>query len=235
MRQPRRTSSVPITATGTTGAPVSSARRPTPRRGSPSGPGRTRVPSGKTTTQSPRCEDRARGGHRVAVARAAIDRERAERVQHPRLPALLEQLALGHVVDGAAHERADHERVEEAAVVGGQQQRPAARQVLAADPLQAEVDEEERHEHAPQGPVDDRVDARSSASARESRRDRRPARPPAAARDSGRSAPCKQYTVRGRAVTVPRHSSDRAGVAQLVEHLSCKQEVRGSRPLSGSQ
>lgn len=24
-----------------------------------------------------------------------------------------------------------------------------------------------------------------------------------------------------------------AGVAQLVEHLSCKQEVRGSRPLSG--
>src|ERR1019366_2969186 len=28
---------------------------------------------------------------------------------------------------------------------------------------------------------------------------------------------------------------ERAGVAQLVEHLSCKQEVRGSRPLSGLQ
>ena len=41
-------------ATGTTGAPVCSARRPTPRRGCPSGPGRVRVPSGKITTQSPR-------------------------------------------------------------------------------------------------------------------------------------------------------------------------------------
>ena len=54
MRQPRRTASVPITATGTTGAPLSSASRPTPRRGWPSEPGRTRVPSGKMRTQSPR-------------------------------------------------------------------------------------------------------------------------------------------------------------------------------------
>ena len=42
------------TATGTTGAPVSSASRPTPRLGVPSDPGRTRVPSGKMRTQSPR-------------------------------------------------------------------------------------------------------------------------------------------------------------------------------------
>ena len=54
MRQPRRTASVPITAIGTTGAPVSSASRPTPRLGVPSGPGRTRVPSGKITSGSPR-------------------------------------------------------------------------------------------------------------------------------------------------------------------------------------
>ena len=54
MRQPRRIASVPITATGTTGAPVSSARRPTPRRGRPSAPGRMRVPSGKISTASPR-------------------------------------------------------------------------------------------------------------------------------------------------------------------------------------
>ena len=54
IRQPRRTASVPITATGTTGAPVSSARRPTPRRGRPSEPGRTRVPSGNMRTTSPR-------------------------------------------------------------------------------------------------------------------------------------------------------------------------------------
>ena len=60
IRQPRRIASVPITATGTTGAPVSSARRPTPRLGLPSDPGRVRVPSGKISTQSPRA--------RIAVA-----------------------------------------------------------------------------------------------------------------------------------------------------------------------
>ena len=54
MNQPLRTASVPITATGTTGAPVSSASRPTPRFGRPSAPGRVRVPSGNMTTQSPR-------------------------------------------------------------------------------------------------------------------------------------------------------------------------------------
>ena len=54
MSTPLRTSSVPITATGTIGAPVSSASRPTPRLGLPSAPGRVRVPSGKITTQSPR-------------------------------------------------------------------------------------------------------------------------------------------------------------------------------------
>ena len=53
-RQPLRTSSVPITATGTTGAPVSSARRPTPRLGLPSAPGRMRVPSANISTASPR-------------------------------------------------------------------------------------------------------------------------------------------------------------------------------------
>ena len=51
---PRRRRSVPRTATGTTGAPVSSTSRPTPRFGSPSGPGRTRVPSGKMPTTPPR-------------------------------------------------------------------------------------------------------------------------------------------------------------------------------------
>ena len=53
-RQPLRIASVPMMATGTTGAPVSSARRPTPRRGRPSAPGRMRVPSGKIRTASPR-------------------------------------------------------------------------------------------------------------------------------------------------------------------------------------
>jgi hypothetical protein len=54
MRHFLRMFSVPMTATGTTGAPVSSARRPTPRFGRPSEPGRMRVPSGKIRTASPR-------------------------------------------------------------------------------------------------------------------------------------------------------------------------------------
>ena len=67
IRQPRRTASVPMTATGTTGAPVSSASRPTPRLGRPSPPGRIRVPSGKISTQSPR----SRISRAVAIASAS--------------------------------------------------------------------------------------------------------------------------------------------------------------------
>ncbi len=54
IRQPRRTCSVPITATGRTEAPVSSASRPAPRFGVPSEPVRIRVPSGKMQTAPPR-------------------------------------------------------------------------------------------------------------------------------------------------------------------------------------
>jgi hypothetical protein len=64
IRHPRRTSPVPVTATGTTGAPVSNASLPTPRRGAASGPLRILVPSGKMTTQSPR----ARSAFAVAIA-----------------------------------------------------------------------------------------------------------------------------------------------------------------------
>ena len=45
---------------GTTGAPVSSASRPTPRLGLPSEPRRMRVPSGKITTASPRSSSAGR-------------------------------------------------------------------------------------------------------------------------------------------------------------------------------
>ena len=71
-------------------------------------------------------EDLARGVHRAGVAGPAVDGESSERTQKPRLPAALEELALGHVVDGPPKQRADDERVEKAAVVGGEQQRPAA-------------------------------------------------------------------------------------------------------------
>ena len=52
--QPRRTCSVPWTATGSTAAPVSRARRPKPRFGRASDPVRCRVPSGKMQTAPPR-------------------------------------------------------------------------------------------------------------------------------------------------------------------------------------
>ena len=54
IRQPRRTASLPRTATGTTWAPVCNARRPTPRFGLASEPVRIRVPSGKMQTVPPR-------------------------------------------------------------------------------------------------------------------------------------------------------------------------------------
>ena len=54
MRMPRRTCSVPWTATGSTAAPVSSASRPKPRLGRPSEPVRIRVPSGKMQIAPPR-------------------------------------------------------------------------------------------------------------------------------------------------------------------------------------
>ncbi len=71
MKKPLRTASVPITATGTTGAPVSSTSRPTPRLGLPSVPGRMRVPSGNIRIESPRS--------RIALAVSSISWSEAPR------------------------------------------------------------------------------------------------------------------------------------------------------------
>jgi hypothetical protein len=77
-----------------------------------------------------------------------------------RLPGGLEQLGLGHVVEGALPRkaRADHERVEEAPVVRRDDQRSLHAGVLAADPREAEPREEERLQDQAgedvQGPVD---------------------------------------------------------------------------------
>jgi hypothetical protein len=54
IRQPFRARSEFVTAIGTTGLPLWSASRPTPRFGDASEPVRMRVPSGKITTASPR-------------------------------------------------------------------------------------------------------------------------------------------------------------------------------------
>ena len=130
MRQPRRACSLPVTAIGTTGAPLSSARRPTPRLGVPSEPVRMRVPSGKITTAWPRSSSAERGLHRLLVRRAAPDREGAQAVEEPAEQRVLEQLLLGDEVDRPAEAAADHERVEEAAVVrrrGSRRRRGCAR------------------------------------------------------------------------------------------------------------
>ena len=123
MRHPRRTASVPMTATGTTGAPVSSASRPTPRRGAAQRAGANARALGEDDHAVAALEDGARGDHHLGVRGAAVDRERAERVEDPCLPAAVEQLLLGHVVEGPAHEPGDHERIEERTVVGGEQDR----------------------------------------------------------------------------------------------------------------
>ena len=159
MRQPRRIASVPMMATGTTGTPVSSARRPTPRRGRPSEPGRMRVPSGKIRTLSPRA--------RIARAVSSMSWSPVPRSTGKAPSALssqpcqrrLEQLALGHVVERPARDRGDDERVQEGAVVGGDDVRAVGGHVLAADARQAEVQVEERLQHGADQPVDDRLDA----------------------------------------------------------------------------
>src|SRR6185503_16319262 len=54
--------------------------------------------------------------HRLLVGLAAANRERAEGIEEPTHPALLEQLALGDEVDGPPEADADDPRIEEAAV-----------------------------------------------------------------------------------------------------------------------
>ena len=83
MRQPLRIASVPITATGTTGAPVSSASRPTPRLRAAERAGPDARALGEDQDGVAAREDRLRGLEHVLVALAAVDREGAERVEEP--------------------------------------------------------------------------------------------------------------------------------------------------------
>ena len=65
------------------------------------------------------------GADRLRVAGTPLDGERPERRKEPREHrVVLEQLALGDVVQGTARHRAEHERVEEAAMVGGDDRGP---------------------------------------------------------------------------------------------------------------
>ena len=104
------------------------SRAPGGRRrasGVPSEPERIRVPSGKMQTVPPRSSDQPGGLHRGLVGLPAADREGAEPGEDPALPAAARRARPWRRTGSAAATgsgRADHERVEEAAVVGGDDQ-----------------------------------------------------------------------------------------------------------------
>ena len=156
--QPRRACSVPVTAIGTTGAPLWSARRPTPRLGLRERAAADARALGEDHDRLAALEQRERGGHRLVVGLAAPDREGAHAVEEPADQRVLEQLALGDEVDRAAEAAADHERVEEAAVVG-REDHAAVRDVGAAAAPQPEVDLDRRLEDEARRPVDVAVHA----------------------------------------------------------------------------
>src|SRR3954454_9004786 len=114
---------------------------------------------GKYDQRSAALQDAARGRHRLLVGLAALDREGAEPVEQPALPALVEELLLRHEVDGAANEAADEEGVEKAAVVGREDDRTLLRDVLAAGALEREVDLDRGAKDDARGPEDERVHA----------------------------------------------------------------------------
>ena len=137
--QPSRTCSEPCTATGSTAAPdlerepADAAVRDGERAAADPGP------LGEDAERAAALEDPARGLERLRVGLAAADRVGAEAVEDPALPGRLEQLDLGDVVHRPppGQHRAEHERVEEAAVVGGDDQAALDAGVLAAEPLRA--------------------------------------------------------------------------------------------------
>src|SRR5204862_941526 len=84
--------------------------------------------------------------HRVLIRLAAADRKGAEAREDPALPAAFEELDLGDVVHRPppGQGTTDREGVEEAAVVGGDDQAAPEPGVLAAGADVAEVRQEER-------------------------------------------------------------------------------------------
>ena len=164
IRQPRRTCSVPCTATGTTGraglAAPGGRRRAWGRRASRD---RMRVPSGKMQTVPPRSSTMPRGLHRdlVGLRRGGSGtRRRRERIHPCQRRSKSSTLATYCIGRRHGQGRPDHEGVEEAAVVGGDDQ-PAldAPEVLAAGPREAEPDQERRLEDHACDEVDQPVDA----------------------------------------------------------------------------
>ena len=103
-----------------------------------------RVPSGKITTASPRLEQLARGRDRLLVRLAAADREGAEAVEEPALPAVVEQLLLGDEVDRPAAGRQPMTNGSRKLRWLEARMTAPSRDVLAPQPPQPEVDEQDR-------------------------------------------------------------------------------------------
>ena len=110
---------------------------------SPSEPRRMRVPSGKIITASPR----STSWRAVSIASSSDSPRRIgnapSEFRNQPIQRLLEQLALGDEVGGAAEAHADDPRVEEAAVVRREDHAALGGDVLAADSLQPEEQHEE--------------------------------------------------------------------------------------------
>ena len=155
--QPSRACSLPVIAIGTTGAPLCERQAADAALGL-----RERARADARALREDHhglaaLQQRHRGPHGLLVRLAAPDREGAHAVEDPAEHRVAEQLLLGDEVDRPRDAAADRERVEEAAVVGGEDH-AAGGDVLAAEPAQPEVEEDRRLDDGPHGPVDERVD-----------------------------------------------------------------------------
>ena len=182
-----------MTATGTTGAPVSSARRPTPRLGRPSAPGRMRVPSGKISTMSPR----ARIARAVAIdswsdAPRSIGNAPSALSSHEttgwtrRAPSSPRSRSAG-APSRAITNGSRNERWFEAMIAG-----PVAGMCSRPMRLRRKPDVEERLQHRAHDPVDERAAPRASAPG-----------------SAGPPGPCLAIPASSDAVTVVRHREPR--------------------------
>ena len=150
MRQPLRTASEPMIATGIDGRAGLERQAPDAALRPPQRPGPRARALGEDQHAVAALEDRARGGHRLLVGGAAIDRVGAQRGEQPRGRPVDEGLLLRHEVDRPRAIMRDDEGIQERAVVGGDDERALGRDVLAPDAAQAEVQVAERLQHRPQ-------------------------------------------------------------------------------------
>ena len=206
--------------------PTGAAARPAERAGPDP------RPLGKDDDGAAPVQDVARRDQDLLVGLAAAHRVGAEPVEQPALPTALEELDLGDELQAAApgQRHADHEGVEEGAVVGGDDQRPLDLGVLAPVAGEAQIQVERRLQNQPRQVIDQAVRAALARIAVISEQ-------PLARNNFLGHIGC--YTPRPHGLPVPAWVAAnlelfRAGVAQLVEQLSCKQQVPGSSPGSGS-